>query len=71
MVTRHQIEAANPQAVLDMVDAWKRSAKEMVDHAGTYRDAVTLPGGQPWSGQTRDAAVAMAGRDYAAIEHMR
>lgn len=71
MVTRHQIEVANPQAVLDMVDAWKRSAKQMVDHAATYRDAVTLPGGRPWSGQTRDAAVAMAGRDYAAIEHMR
>ncbi len=71
MVTRHQIESANPRAVLDAVDAWKRSAKEMVDHAATYRNAVTLPGGQPWSGQTRDAAVAMAQRDYAAIEHVR
>ena len=68
MVTRAQIDRANPQVVLGMVDSWKRSAKDMLSHADTYRQAVTLPGGQPWSGQTRDAAVAMAGQDHAAIE---
>ncbi|MHA7649157.1 TPR repeat region-containing protein [Mycobacterium sp. ML4] len=70
MVTLHQINAANPQAVLDMINSWKTSAKEMLDHAGTYRDLVTLPGGLPWSGQTRDAAVTMAGRDYSAIDQV-
>ncbi|WP_205876715.1 hypothetical protein [Mycobacterium camsae] len=63
MVTLGQINAANPQAVLTMINSWKTSAKEMRDHAGTYRDLVTLPGGQPWSGRTRDATVTMAGRD--------
>jgi hypothetical protein len=70
MVTLHQINAANPQAVLNMVNSLKTSAKEMLDHAGTYRDLVTLPGGLPWSGQTRDAAVSMAGRDYSAIDQV-
>lgn len=71
MVTRRQIDAANPQAVLSMVDSWKTSAKAMLDNATTYRDAVTMPGGQPWSGQTRDAVVAMAGKDYTAIDRLR
>lgn len=53
-----------------MINSWKTSAKEMLDHAGTYRDLVTLPGGLPWSGQTRDAAVTMAGRDYSAIDQV-
>ncbi|OBK27943.1 hypothetical protein A5634_21575 [Mycobacterium asiaticum] len=68
MVTRRQIDAANPQAVLGMIDSWKRSATDMLDNATTYRGAVTMPGGQPWSGQTRDAVVAMAGKDYTAID---
>ncbi|ORA11602.1 alpha/beta hydrolase [Mycobacterium asiaticum] len=71
MVTRKQIDAASPQAVLDMVDAWKKSAKEMAGHADSYRQLVTFPGGQPWSGATRDAAVAMAAKDYAAIDRLR
>ncbi|GAB1813207.1 hypothetical protein MUNTM_22460 [Mycobacterium sp. MUNTM1] len=71
MVTRTQIDHANPQAVLGMIDSWKTSAKDMLDRADTYRQAVTFPGGQSWSGVTRDSAVAMAGKDYTAIGHMR
>jgi hypothetical protein len=71
VVTRTQIDHANPQAVLGMIDSWKQSAKDMLDRADTYRQAVTFPGGQSWSGVTRDSAVAMAGNDYTAIGHMR
>jgi hypothetical protein len=70
-VTRRQVDAANPQTVLSQIDAWKKSAKEMVSHAGIYRQLITNPGGQPWSGQTRDAAIDMAGNDCKAVEHMR
>ncbi|BDB40901.1 TPR repeat region-containing protein [Mycobacterium kiyosense] len=70
MVTRTQIDHANPQTVLGIVNSWKNYAKDLLSRADTYRQTVTLPGGQPWSGATRDAAVAMAGNDYTAIDHM-
>lgn len=70
MVTRTQIDHANPQSVLGIVNSWKNASKDMLTRADTYRQAVTLPGGQPWSGQTRDSAVTMAGNDYTAIDHM-
>ena len=71
MVTRTQIDQADPHSVLDMIDSWRGSAKDIAGHADTYRQAVTMPGGQPWSGQTRDTAVALAAHDYAQIGRVR
>jgi hypothetical protein len=43
MTTRTQIDHANPQAVLGTVDSWKKSAKDMLDRADTYRQARHRP----------------------------
>ncbi|OHV03063.1 hypothetical protein BKN37_15545 [Mycobacterium talmoniae] len=57
--------------MLAMIAAWKHSAQSMVDHADKYVQMVTFPGGQPWSGQTRDAAVGTAQKDQRAIAEAR
>ncbi|MFN8068189.1 MAG: hypothetical protein U0R77_05215 [Mycolicibacterium insubricum] len=71
MVTKAQVLGANVDAEIALANAWKTSAEAMSSNAETYVRFVTMPGGQDWSGLTRDAMVAMVGNDRTAIDNAK
>ncbi len=71
MVTRAQIDHARPDTVVGMANSWKKAAAGMVTAADSYQRSIQNPGGLPWSGQTADATIKMAGEDHQAVSSLR
>lgn len=67
MVTRSQIDAANPELVLALIDSWRSAAAGLETTADDYVRLVERPGGQLWSGRTAEATMAMASSDRKTI----
>ncbi len=60
MVNRSKIDSARTEVVLTAIDWWRTTATELKESADVYVRTVERPGGQPWTGQTAEAAVVLA-----------
>ena len=67
MVTRSQIDAANPELVLALIDSWRSTAAGLETAADDYVRLVERPGGQSWSGRTAEATMTMSHSDRKTI----
>lgn len=68
--TRKQIEAAKPEATIEMARHWIWTAAQMETAADDYVGYLTRPGGQTWEGATAEATQHRGGDDRRAIINM-
>lgn len=61
--TRKQIEAAKPEATIEMARHWIWTAAQMETAADDYVGYLTRPGGQTWEGATAEATQHRGGDD--------
>lgn len=69
VVTRSQIDAAQPEVVLDLIQSWRETASDWETRADDYVRLVERPGGQLWSGRLAEAAINMSHGDRMTIIH--
>ncbi|MEC4842612.1 hypothetical protein R2360_25340 [Mycobacteroides chelonae] len=70
MVTRKQIDAANPGAVVELARHWIWAAAQMESAADDYKGHLDKPGGQYWEGKTAEAVQDRGADDRKAIHNM-
>lgn len=68
--TRKQIDAAKPEATIELARHWIWTAAQMETAADDYVGYLTRPGGQSWDGQTAEATQHRGGDDRRAIINM-
>lgn len=69
--TTSQVENANPQKVLDLVENWKKRFATLETRAETYKGYINKPGGSAWEGKTAEAAKGRANEDYTSVSDTR
>ncbi|GAB5904565.1 HNH endonuclease signature motif containing protein [Mycobacteroides chelonae] len=67
MVTRKQIDAAKPEATVELARHWMWTAAQMETAADDYVGYLAKPGGQSWDGETAEATQHRGGDDRRAI----
>ncbi|SHQ64458.1 Uncharacterised protein [Mycobacteroides abscessus subsp. bolletii] len=70
MVTRKQIDAANPEATVELARHWIWTAGQMETAADDYKGHLDRPGGQYWDGKIAEAVQNRGADDRKAIQHM-
>lgn len=70
MVTRKQIDGANPEKVVEQARHWIWTAGEMETAADDYKGHLDRPGGQHWEGETAEAVQSRGADDRKAIHNM-
>ncbi|MBF9325924.1 hypothetical protein [Mycobacteroides chelonae] len=68
--TRKQIDAAKPEATIEMARHWIWTAAQMETAADDYVGYLTKPGGHSWDGQIAEATQQRGGDDRRAIINM-
>jgi hypothetical protein len=67
VTTRTQIEAARPEAVVELARHWATAATTLESAVDDYKGFIDKPGGQYWEGATAEAAQARAADDRKAV----